>query len=435
MKRSITAAWAGALVLAALAGAGLRARDGRGAPPPVPPSAPMADLALREADIALFQQRAAEDPSSAGDRARLAYLYLQRARETGDYQDFRRAETEARASVQRRSTHNSSGRLALASSLLAQHRFAEARAAAEELVKHDPDKPSYRALLAEIQMELGDYEAAEASFGMLDAHRGDLAVAPRLARWLEMRGQTSPALELLMRSRDVAVARTDLPREQVAWFFLRVGDLELRNGRLNQAEQAFRGGLAVEPGDARLYMAMARVEAARGRPARALQWAGAVEARADLATLALMGDAHRALGDSASAERYFARLEREHDANPEPFARQWTQFRLDHGRQPAATLAVLRAESAARPDPLGFDMLGWALYLSGDVSGARAASRRALASGVRDATFEYHAGMISRAAGDRAAARRHLTAALDINPHFHPVHAAEARTALRELGN
>jgi tetratricopeptide (TPR) repeat protein len=424
-----------AVIATAMAAAGGRMAFGGEPLPPLPAGVPeeMADHALRTADIALFERRAAEDPFSAGDRARLAYLYLQRARETGDYEDFRRAEAQARASIERRGQNNGSARLGLASSLLAQHRFAEARTAAQALVAEEPDKPSYRALLAEIEMELGDYAAAAASFGRLGGHEDNLAVAPRLARWEEMRGMAVQARNRLYAARAQADGRADLPREQVAWFHLRVGDFELRAGRLRHAERAFREGLAVEPGDTRMYAGLARVEAARGRWRRVLEHGARAGDRADLATLALLGDAHAALGEPAQAEKMYAAVEAGYAGNPEPFARQWTQFRLDHRRAIPQTLALLQDEARARPDVLGQDMLAWALYLSGDYPAARAASTRALRLGTRDASFFYHAGMIERALGNDQAARKHLRRALDINPHFHPAGADAARAALRAL--
>ncbi|HEX6371925.1 MAG TPA: tetratricopeptide repeat protein [Longimicrobium sp.] len=433
MNRRTLAAVAAIGAVMAVAG-GIRVVAGTPLPP-LPESVPdgMAQVALRQQDIAFFERRAAEDPFGGSDRARLAYLYLQRARETGDYQDFRRAEAAARASVQARGRRNAGGRLALASSLLAQHRFAEARAAAEELVRAEPESPSARALLAEIQMELGDYDGARDSFGWLGRFEDDLAVAPRLARWEEVQGLTLQARNRLYAARAKAAGRDDLPREQVAWFHLRVGDLELRSGRLRQAERAFREGLAVEPGDQRLYAGLARVEAARGRWRRVLRYGAHAGGRADLATLALMGDAHAALGDEAKAERMYAAVEAGYAGNPEPYARQWTQFRLDHRRSLAPTRALLEDEARGRPDVLGADMLAWARYLTGDLRGAREASRRALRMGTRDASFHFHAGMIEKALGNVEGARARLRTALEINPHFHPAFARQARAALREM--
>src|SRR2546422_6968139 len=46
---------------------------------------------IRDADIAFYVRRVAADPIGAADRSRLAALYLQRARETANYEDYRRA--------------------------------------------------------------------------------------------------------------------------------------------------------------------------------------------------------------------------------------------------------------------------------------------------------------------------------------------------------
>src|SRR5687768_10788782 len=69
-------------------------------------SADSAERELRTADVAFYEARAASDPTSAADRTQLAALYLQRARETGDDQDYLRAERTARASLDLRTQRN-----------------------------------------------------------------------------------------------------------------------------------------------------------------------------------------------------------------------------------------------------------------------------------------------------------------------------------------
>jgi tetratricopeptide (TPR) repeat protein len=272
-----------------------------------------------------------------------------------------------------------------------------AREAARDLVALQPESPGYRALLGEIELELGDYEAARTTFAALRPAWRNLAVAPRLARWAEIRGRTAEARYILEAARVEARRRPDLSAEQVAWFHLRVGDLELRNGRLEEAERALHEGLTARPGDARLLAARARLAALRRDWVGVIAWGERAGGGADLATLALVGDAHAALGDSAAADASWAAVERAAAANPEPFNRQWTQFRLDHGRRLPETLALLRREIAVRQDVYGYDQLAWALYLSGDYVAARDAITRALRMGTRDAVLFAHAAAIARA--------------------------------------
>lgn len=406
----------------------------------------MAEVAERSRQIAFFEERVARDSAAALDLAQLAGLYVQRARETADGTDFRRAEDAARRSIASLDRRSGRAHLALASSLVAQHRFAEAREVAAHLCDAEPDVPAYRALLGEIAIDLGDDELARATFAALDSLRDDLAVAPRLARWAELTGRPDEALAILGAAVRAADRSGDLPREQVAWFHLRLGDLHARAGRPDAAEAAYRAGLAVEPNDHRLFAALARLAALRGDWRRAIregQRAAAVVA--DPATLALVGDAFAALGESAKAESYYAPVEQAAlrlaaGAAPPPSGstapgRAAIAFLLDHDRHAAAALALARREAAARRDVAACDLLAWALHKTGDHAAAREASRDALRLGTRDASLHFHAGMIALALGERDEARRHLETALAIDPRFHPADPARARAALDSLAS
>ena len=398
-------------------------------------SSPIAlEAAMRVEDIALFERRSVEDPYGASDRARLATLFLQRARETGSVDDYRRAEAKARESLALRTERNGGARLALASSLLALHRFPEAREAARALVAADPDKPASRALLGELELEMGDYDSARVTFDKLWPKQTNLAVAPRLARWAEINGQTGRARAILRAAREQADARGDLPREQVAWFHLRVADFELRRGDLGGAASALEKGFAVDARDPRLLSAAARHAALRGEWREVIALGQRIGGRTDLATMALIGDAHRALGDSARAEEQFRALEASAAANPEPFNRQWTLFRLEHARALPATLALLQDEIRVRQDVYGYDQLAWALHLSGDNQSARAAMLNAMRLKTPDAILHFHRGMIERSLGNLSAAREQLQRALALNPRFHHTYADVARRTLVALG-
>jgi tetratricopeptide (TPR) repeat protein len=389
---------------------------------------------VRQQDIAFYEWRLTRDPTSAFDLAQLASLHLQRGRERGDPEDVRRAEALARGSLARRETRNARGYSTLISTLMTQHRFVEARTWAERLVALDSTSISAQAVLGEIEMELGDYDAARHAFGMLSGQRGNLAVAPRLARWLELQGQTEEARRLLTNALDSARARPKLPREQVAWFELRVGDLELRSGHPDAARRAFQDGLATAPQDARLLAAMARLEAALGHWRRAISWGEqSIAIAPDPATLGLLGDGYAALGDSAQAAEYVHAMEVVTLAQPGGFHRAWSLFLLDHDRRVPEVLTQVQEEIRTRRDIFGWDLLAWALHHAGRDRAALPAMARALALGTDDATLFYHMGMIERALGHRVAARTYLTRALATNPWFQPTGARDARATLEAL--
>jgi tetratricopeptide (TPR) repeat protein len=428
MSRRISLALSAIIAGTGLAAATVREVTHAGARKAALPA--MSGLAVSEREIAFYQKRVAEDTASAADQARLAALFLQRARESGDYEDFRRSERAARRSLELRHARNGGGMLALASSLLAQHRFIEARAVAAALCALAPEETGFLALRAELELEIGDYDAAKASFDSLASERRNLAVAPRLARWAELRGDVELARRMLYEALLHARGRTDLPREQVAWFFLRVGDIELRSGRLDDAERALRAGLELEPGDHRLLAALARVEALRGRWPKVVELGERIGDRADIATLALIGDAHRELSNPTAAARYHDEAEAAGRENPEPYNRQWTLFQLDHDRNLSLTLELLQEEIEGRRDVYGYDQLAWALYKQGRFAEARQAMAMAMRLGTEDAVLHYHAGMIELGLGNVERASDQLRRAIAINRYFHH---RDARVALQVL--
>jgi tetratricopeptide (TPR) repeat protein len=419
---------ASAATLAVGAGAG-----GARAPEP-PPVRRLTDADVRDLDIAFYQRRIARDPLGARDRAQLAGLYLQRARATGDNSDLVRAEETARGSLANRRAHNGKALAVLVNSLLAQHRYPEALVAARDLAALEPEARSVQALLGEIEMELGLYDSARTRFAPLAVWTRDLAVAPRLARWLELQGRTEEAHRLLLQTRDNARKLHALPAEQAAWFELRVADLALRNGRLAEAEQSLGAGLAAHPGDYRVLGLYARLAAVRHDWRGAIGWGElAIAQTLDPATLGVVGDAYEALGDSAKASEYYRVLEVAVSRQIGPFHRAWSLFLLDHDRRIPEVLRNAQEEIAVRRDVYGWDLLAWALHKAGRDVEARGAMERALALGTRDAMLFYHAGMIERALGDREPARRYLAAAWAVNPYWHPTQPEQARAALEGL--
>jgi len=389
---------------------------------------------IRDLDIEFYQARVKRDPRSARDFTQLAGLYLQRARETADNEDLVRAERSARHSLELRRGRNDAAFGVLASSLMAQHRFAEALDVGRELLALDSTSVAARGLVAETELELGRYDEAGRLFGQLATYQGDIGVAPRLARWDELYGRPEEARRLLRLARDEAGRRHAMPKEQIAWFHLRLGDLALRTGHLDEAERELDSGLGIAPDDYRLLGTLARLYAVRHDWRRAAEDGELSVARAlDPATLGLLHDTYVALGDSATAEEYYHAMALAVLRQPGPYHRAWSLFLLDHDREVPRVLAKVEEELATRRDIYGYDLLAWALHKSGRDAEARAPMQRALGLGTRDAMLHYHAGMIARALGDSATARAQLEVALAINPYWHPSQPAAARAVLDSL--
>jgi tetratricopeptide (TPR) repeat protein len=399
-----------AVVVAALA-------CGRRNAPSAPAAPALSESEMREHDIEFYRARAAADPAGATDLARLANLYLQRSRDTGDPRDAERAEDAARRSLRNRRAHNDQAAQVLASSLLAQHRFDEALVIARDLRDHNPGSPSLRAAVAEIEMEIGQYDSARVAFDSLASRRNDLSVLPRLARWAEIEGRPDDARRLMRHALALARRAAWLPREQVAWFWLRAGDIELRMGHFAAADSAYAQGLVAHPGDYRVLAALSRLATVRRDWQAAIDFGNrAIASNLDPATLGTLSDAYAAVGDTARASEIAHALDVAVRSQPGAYHRAWSLFLLDHGRQLHTVHQKIVAELRTRRDVYAYDLYAWSLHKQGrDVEALRAASC-ALAQGTQDAQLFHHASIIERAAGHSAEASEHMARARTLNP-------------------
>jgi len=402
------------LVFASLAAAGAcrHAEPVRSAPR-------LSEAEIQDRDIEFYKTRAIADPTGAADLARLASLYLQRSRETGDQRDAERAEHAARRSLRNRRAHNDQAAQVLTSSLLAQHRFNEALVVARDLRNRNPGTPALVAAVAEIEMEMGQYDSARVAFDSLASARNDLAVVPRLARWAEIEGHPDEARRLMGHALALARHSAWLPREQVAWFWLRAGDIELRTGQFAAAESAYVQGLAAHPGDYRLLAARSRLAAAEHRWRDAVDYGNrAIASNLDPATLGTMSDAYAALGDTARAGELAHALDVAVRSQPGAYHRAWSLFLLDHDRQLRTVHQKIVAELHTRHDVYAYDLYAWSLHKQGRDADALRASRRALAQGTQDAQLLYHAAVIERAAGNADIASDYMTRAHSLDPYL-----------------
>lgn len=356
--------------------------------------------------IAAWSRALAADSASALALSQLSGLHLQRARESGDWTDYVEAERLARQSLGLRVRRNGRTYVVLISALLAQHRFAEARASADSLVAYFPDEPVYRALRGETELELGDYAAADSSFAGLERYRTHLSVAGRLARHAELTGDLQRARRLLRDARDEALTRSDVTAEQRAWFRMRYAEMEHRAGRPRTAQRELDAALADRPDDPRLFAMMSRFAFLRANYDEAVEWGEkALAISLDPATLALLSDASLARGDSAKSAEYDGAMEVAVSAQPGAYHRSWSLHLLDRSRGVSDVLQRATEELRTRPDVYGWDVYAWALYRAGRISEAGAASATAISLKTADPLLYRHAAAIADAAGQRSRAR------------------------------
>ncbi|GAB7044952.1 tetratricopeptide repeat protein [Catenuloplanes indicus] len=370
--------------------------------------------------VAVLRERLRLVPGDWRSWAGLAVRYVERARGTGDPGDYARAEESVRRSYALHPDGNADALVADGMLANARHDFAAGRDRATEALALNDHDAGAQAVLADALTQLGPAGTATGAVQRLLDLRPGLSAYTRGSYDLELRGDDAGAADLMTRALTTATAPAD-----IAFCRAQLGDLAFHRGDLAGAAAAYAAGLAADPGSAALRRGQARVLAAQGRTAAALEiWAGLPPEAGNLIEYA---DLLRALGRPGDARAQLALAEAQHGlftANGGVDGITGAHLAIALG-DPDAAVTAARAEYDRRRHPDVADAYAWALHAAGRDAEALPVAREALAGGARPASYLYHLGVIAHALGDPSW-RGHLAEALTRNPAFSPSGAADA---------
>ncbi|MFD5908358.1 tetratricopeptide repeat protein [Streptomyces massasporeus] len=375
-------------------------------------------------------------PRDATSWAVLGAAYVERGRRLSDPADYPRAEKALRTSLSVRPERNTRALAGLAALSNARRDFPAALRWGEAALKLEPRRWTTYPLLIDAYTGLGEYKAAKRTLDRLTGLRSGPAVLARAAAVYRDRGWREDAAASLADA--AAGART--PAERAA-YLERAGQLAFERGDLDVALRHFREAVSLDPDQWAARAGQGRTLAALGRTTQALNAYRAALAGQPCPQYALeLGELYESLGRPEAARGRYGLLREGVRRAAKAGADEELvlgRFEADHG-DPKAAVRRLRAEWKRQPGTEVADALGWALYRAGEPAEALRFALTATAvepgGGVFDAASMYHRGMIERNLKRYGAARRHLTEALRINPHFSPLHAPAARAAIEELG-
>ncbi len=289
---------------------------------------------------------------------------------------------------------------------MSRHRFREAIETATRATRVHPNDAWNYGVMGDAHIELGEYDAAFDAFDTMVRHRPDAAAYARIAYAQELQGRLQEAI----RSMSMAVEATGAQDpESLAWHDAQIGNLLLQTGDVDGAEREFARAEYAFPGHPFALTGRARVAAARGQHAEALQMYRAVLSKAPTSEVAIAaGDLMSVAGDDAGAEAMYARAETiERDAWLTEARLTTNVARMLAERGVRTGEAVQLAEEAARSrkDIFTMDALAFAYFRAGRLPEARSASRQALRTGTVDRRILAHAAAIEQALGNADAVR------------------------------
>ncbi|MGW0781135.1 tetratricopeptide repeat protein [Streptomyces sp. NPDC002913] len=374
-------------------------------------------------------------PADAPSWAVLGTAYVEWGRRSADAAYYTRAEQALQRSLaaQPGERGNTEAWVGLGALAVARNDFLAAKKWGETVRARQPKSWTAYPVLIEAYNGLGEYAAAAKAtekFGTL--RKG----APALARTSQMyrnQGWREDALATAQEAADLAAT----PAGKAAALHS-LGDLAAERGEPAEALAQYEAALRTDRGHLTSRAGRARALVALDRTDEALADYRTVTAKLPRPEYVLeLGELYESLGlDGDARTQYTALRELLAEARTAGVDESLTEarFEADHG-DPEAAVELLRAEWAAqRRSSAVADALAWSLHRAGRSEEALQYAEKAVDTGVRNASYAYHLGVIESSLGQDGPARGHLEEALRTDPDFSPLAAPLAREALEALG-
>jgi len=329
-------------------------------------------------------------PNSADGYNQLASAYMQKARETADFDLNANAEDAIARSLSLEPDNYDALKLR-AKLQLTYHRFSDALETARRAQTVRTNDHDVWGQITDALVELGDYtEAVEAAQKMVNL-RPDSSSYARVSYLRSLHGDTQGAIQAMTSALRAANPNDS---EAVAWCRVQLGNELINAGRLEAGEREFDEALRIFPDHPLALRAKAQARKEAGDVEAAIKISEREGASADAAQM--LGDLYTLQGrKDAALEQYkvFEALERE-NAVRERSWRHMVNYWLDHDQNLAEALTLATREYETRKDIFTCDSLAWALFKNGRIADAKKFITEALRTGTKDARITHHASLI-----------------------------------------
>ncbi len=357
--------------------------------------------------IAAARQQVNANPKAFQAHNELAFALCRKARDTSDISLYDQAASAVNRSLEL-SAGNYDAMKLRASVLLGKHEFSQALKLAQDLNHKVPDDIGGWALLVDANSALGNYpEAERAAQWVLNLRSGNALGFEKAAGLRELFGDNEGAEEFYEEALR-RTAQSDL--DQRAWLLTQKARLTLAAGNPKGAAEILTQVSGLFPDSQLATLVMADIDAANGNYSEASnlfeKCYNTVPSSANLyrwaVALELSGQKEKAAAQfSTFEEKARAEIARPYNANLQLIA-----FYSDHKNDPAEALRIATLETAQRQDCVTLAAFAWALYQNGKFADAKTQMDKALAVGIREASYFCHATLISAKANNAADAAR-----------------------------
>jgi tetratricopeptide (TPR) repeat protein len=365
------------------------------------------------------------NPNDTKSSLKLASLYIQEARETGNYVYYDMAAMHQLKSVLKLEPDNFNALVFKALIEMSQHHFADGLTTAAKARAINPYNGYIYGLLVDGNVEMGRYDSAVVYADKMVSVRPDLTSYSRVSYLREIYGDYTGAIKAMK----MAVETGGAGDEHTEWTRVQLGSLYEKVGDYKKADTLYQYSLALRPGYAYAIAGLGRVALANKDYKKAIGYFEQADSLInDNAMKEELVDIYQITGDSAKAQvianAVIADLSKDakaanDDENIGHYADKELAYAYLKIKDVDKALEHALLEYNRRPDNIDVnEAIAWVYYNKGDYAKALPYIKVALKTNSKNPTLLSRAGLIFYKAGNKTMAKTLLQAATSSNAYI-----------------
>jgi tetratricopeptide (TPR) repeat protein len=227
-----------------------------------------AEWSKTQQKVSELTNKIAANPKDVKPRLQMAAIYIAEARITGEHPYYYPAIHKILDGVLAIDPRNFEANILKASVYMSQHQFAEAKQLSEKAGNINPSNAYVYGVLVDANVELGNYKEAIAASDKMQSIKPSLESYSRASYLREIFGDYNGAIEAMKLAVEAGLPGS----EPQCWSRNTLGDIYLKTGQLNMAEEQYKMNLALRPTYAFSMAGLAKLAVKKKNYDQALQY-------------------------------------------------------------------------------------------------------------------------------------------------------------------
>jgi hypothetical protein len=390
---------------------------------------------ILQADMQFWSNRLNEKGNDdITSQLKLASLYSRRFQYSGNVDDLHLSDSLFRSANQLQRNFGSGVYRSLAANCVTQHKFLQADRYLDTAAVMGDDLYFTRLQQFDVKLELGQQQEAEAILNSLRS-KNNFDYYIRAAKLEDHKVNSEASIRFMEKA--FADVRDSKNETLLLWVKTNLADMYGHNNRIKESYQLYVDVVTKHPDYFHAWKGIAWIAYSNDKNTtlakKILTW---LQDKHPVPDYDLLLSEIAAFEQNNEAKNKYLASFLDKVSNPaygDMYNKYLFSILSDELNDPKAAMKIAQTEINNRPTPQSYELFAWALYKNGQLNEAT----RIAQSRIINQTFEpdalYHIGLLFKQSGNKTAAKKYLTEALESSFELGPLVTNEIKQELKTL--